>query len=104
MLTDDIRLERIEGEYQTVRRAQDKVFDNLNGLGERFDNLEAAVLANRQAIEANRVAIEANRIAIEANRDEIILLRQAVAENSRMLADIMDHLQVPRKRTGFSHD
>lgn len=101
MLTDDIRLERIEGEYQTVRRAQDKVFDNLNGLGERFDKLEAAVLANRQAIEANRQAIEANRIAIEANRDEIVLLRQAVAENSRMLTAIIEHLDVPYRPMGF---
>jgi len=102
MLSDDIRLERIEGEYQTVRRAQDKVFDNLNGLGELYERLADAVLANHTAIEANRVAIEANRAAIEANRDEILLLRQAVAENSQMLAAIIAHLQVPYKPTGFT--
>ena len=118
MLSDDIRLERIEGEYQTVRRAQDKVFDNLNGLGELYEKLADAVLANHTAIEANRAAIEANRVAIEANRaaieanraaieanrDEILLLRQAVAENSQMLAAIIDHLQVPYKSTGFTPD
>ncbi|MDE2748860.1 MAG: hypothetical protein OXI34_07850 [Chloroflexota bacterium] len=109
MLSDDIRLERIEGEYQTVRRAQDKVFDNLNGLGELYERLGEEVLANRHAIEANRVAIEANRVAIEANRvaieanrNEILLLRQAVAENSQMLAAIIAHLDVPYKPTGFT--
>ena len=119
MLTDDIRLERIEREYQTVRGTQDQLMDRMNGTGDvlqsLFDQVAAnarlieanqeasrqATEANRKAIEANRKAIEANRKAIEANREEIVLLRQAVAENSQMLMDIMDHLQVPKRRTGF---
>lgn len=94
MLTDDIRLERIEGEYQTVRGTQDKMFDRMNGIGDVLQQLVDQVADNARAIEANR-------IAIEANRDEILAIRRAVAENSQMLSDIMEHLQVPKKRTGF---
>ncbi len=101
MFTDDIRLERIEEEYQTVRRTQDKLFDRMNGFGDVLQRLLEQVAANTQAIEANRVAIAGNRVAIEANREEILANRRAIAENSQMLSDIMDHLQVPKKRTGF---
>ena len=94
MITNDPRLERIEGEYQTVRSAQDKVFDRLNGLGDVLQVLSEQVAANAEAIEANRKAIE-------ANREEILAIRRAVAENSQMLSDIMDHLKVPRKTAGF---
>lgn len=104
MLTDDIRLERIEGEYQTVRVAQDKLFDRMNDFGEVLQQLVEQVAANAAAIEANRKAIEANRKAIEANREEILANRRAIAENSQMLSDIMDHLKVPRKRAGFLKD
>ena len=104
MLTDDIRLERIEGEYQTVRVAQDKLFDRMNGFGDVLQRLVDQVAANAAAIEANRVAIEANRAAIEEIREEVVLLRQAVADNSQMLSDIMDHLEVPRKTAGFLKD
>ena len=108
MLTDDIRLERIEGEYQTLRVTQDKMFDRMNGFGDVLQQLVDQVGANAQAIEANREAIEANREAIEANRkaieaihDEVLVNRRAIAENSQMLSDIMEHLQVPKKRTGL---
>ncbi|MCE2472878.1 MAG: hypothetical protein J4G18_13505 [Anaerolineae bacterium] len=112
MLTDDIRLGRIEREYQTVRGTQDQLMDRMNGTGDVLQSLFDQVAANarlieanrdasQQATEANRKAIEANRKAIETNREEIVLLRQAVAENSQMLIDIMDHLQVPKRRTGF---
>ena len=94
MLTDDIRLERIEGEYQTTRATQDKLMDRMNGVGDVLQSLAEQVAANAQAIEANRVAIE-------ALRDETLAVRRAVAENSQMLSDIMEHLQVPKKRTGF---
>ncbi len=97
MLTDDIRLERIEGEYQTVRVAQDKLFDRMNGFGDVLQRLVDQVAANA-------VAIEANRAAIEEIREEVVLLRQAVADNSQMLSDIMDHLKVPRKTAGFLKD
>ena len=101
MLTDDIRLERIEGEYQTTRRAQDRVFDSMNGLGEQINRLEAAVDANRIGIEANSKGIAANSKGIAANREELLLLRQAVAENSRMLAALIEHLDVPYRPMGF---
>ena len=108
MLTDDIRLERIEGEYQTVRGTQDKILDRMNDVGDILQQLSnqvaanaAAIEANRRAIEANRLAIEANRLAIEELREEILANRRAIAENSQMLSDIMDHLQVPKRRTGF---
>ena len=94
MLTDDIRLERIEGEYQTTRRAQDRVFDSMNGLGEQINRLE-------EAVDTNRKGIEANSKGIEANREELLLLRQAVAENSRMLAALIEHLDVPYRPMGF---
>ena len=94
MLTDDIRLERIEGEYQTTRRAQDRVFDSINGLGEQIERLEEAVQANSEGIAANSEGIA-------ANREELLLLRQAVAENSRMLAALIEHLDVPYRPMGF---
>ena len=94
MLTDDIRLERIEGEYQTTRRAQDRVFDSMNGLGEQIERLEEAVQANSEGIAANSEGIA-------ANREELLLLRQAVAENSRMLAALIEHLDVPYRPMGF---
>lgn len=112
MLTDDIRLERIEREYQTVRGTQDQLMDRMNGTGDVLQSLFDQVAANarlieanqeagRQATEANRKAIEGNRKAIEDLRDEVLANRRAIAENSQMLADIMDHLQVPKRRTGF---
>ena len=94
MLTDDIRLKRIEGEYQTVRGAQDDLMDRMNGFGDILQQLVDQVTANTKAIEANREAIE-------ANREEILANRRAIAENSQMLSDIMEHLQVPKRRTGF---
>ncbi len=66
----------------------------MNGFGDVLQRLLEQVAANTQAIEANRVAIE-------GNREEILANRRAIAENSQMLSDIMDHLQVPKKRTGF---
>ncbi len=101
MLTDDIRLERIEGEYQTTRRAQDRVFDSMNGLGEQIERLEEAVQANSEGIAANSAGIAANSEGIAANREELLLLRQAVAENSRMLAALIEHLDVPYRPMGF---
>ncbi len=108
MLTDDIRLERIEREYQTMRGTQDQLMDRMNGTGDvlqsLFDQVAAnarAIEANAQAIEGNAQAIEGNRKAIEDLRDEVLANRRAIAENSQMLADIMDHLQVPKRRTGF---
>ncbi len=96
MLTEDIRLERIEGEYQATRRAQDRAFDSMNGLGEQIERLE-------KKVDANSKGIEANSEGIAANREELLLLRQAVAENSRMLSAIIEHLDVPYRPIGFDY-
>lgn len=51
-------------------------------------------------MDANSDGIQANRQAIEANTEELLLLRQAVAENSRMLTAIIEHLDVPYRPMG----
>ena len=81
MLTDDIRLPRIEQEYVSVRGTQDKLMDRMNGMSDRFDRLSQQVQANLDAIKANRVDI---------------------MEVRRMVQAIIDHLQVPYKPTGFA--
>lgn len=97
MLTDDIRIQRIEGEYQTMRVAQDQLMDRMNGFGDLLQQV-------LDQVAANSAAIEANRIAIEAIRDEVLANRQAIAENSQMLSAIMEHLDVPYKPTWFIKD
>ena len=87
MLTDDIRLERIEQEYSALRGTQDKMFDRMNGLGDVLQRLVDQV--------------SANAAAIEVNREEILVIRRAVAENSQMLAAIIEHLDVPYRPMGF---
>ena len=67
MATNDIRFKRVNDEYQSVRNAQDELFDKV-------DNFEEALLG----------------------------LNEAVAENSRKLDAIIEHLKVPYKPpTGF---
>ncbi len=65
----------------------------MNGLGEQIERLE-------KKVDANSDGIQANRQAIEANTEELLLLRQAVAENSRMLTAIIEHLDVPYRPMG----
>ena len=86
----------------TRQRAQDRVFDSMNGLGKQIERLEGAVQANSEGIAANSEGIAANSDGIAANREELLLLRQAVAENSRMLAALIEHLDVPYRPMGFS--
>ena len=78
-----------------MRNTQNKLMDSMNGLGGFLENLSRGVRANHEAIEENRRAIE-------DIREELTLLRQALAENSQLLADVADHLQVPRRRIGFN--
>ncbi|MCY3574032.1 MAG: hypothetical protein OXG92_06790 [Chloroflexi bacterium] len=61
--TADIRFKRMKAEYETVRDAQD-------GILNRVDTYEAALLG----------------------------LTEAVAENTRMLQAIIKHLQVPYEK------
>jgi len=70
MATTDIRLKRIEKEYQSVRGVQDDILD-------RIDTYEAALLG----------------------------LPEVVAENSRKLDAIIEHLKIPYKpQAGFLKD
>lgn len=72
----------------------------MNGLGEQIERLEKKVDANSDGIAANSDGIQANRQAIEANTEELLLLRQAVAENGHMLTAIIEHLDVPYRPMG----
>ncbi len=69
----------------------------MNGLGEQIERLE-------KKVDANSDGIQANRQAIEANTEELLLLRQAVAENSRMLTAIIEHLDMPYRPMGIDLD
>lgn len=62
MATNDIRFKRMNDEYQSVRNAQDELFD-------KTDSFEEALLG----------------------------LTETVAENSRKLDAIIEHLKVPYK-------
>jgi uncharacterized coiled-coil protein SlyX len=74
MATTDIRLKRIEKEYQSVRDGQDDILD-------RIDTYEAALLGLTEMVTENR---------------EMIL------ENSRKLDALIEHLEVPYKpQAGF---
>ena len=52
MATTDIRLKRIEKEYQSVREGQDDILD-------RIDTYEAALLGLTEAVSENRRMLEA---------------------------------------------
>ncbi len=68
--TTDIRFKRIEKEYKSVREGQDDILD-------RIDTYEAALLGLAEAVTRNS---------------------EAIAENSRMLRAIIEHLQVPYEK------
>lgn len=88
MATTDIRLQRVNDEYQSVRRAQDGVLDKVDGF-------EASVLGLNEGVAENRKLIMENREMIMENRE-------LIAENSRKLDALLKHLEVPYKPpTGF---
>ncbi len=76
MATRDIRLKRIEKEYQSVRDGQDQI-----------DSYEEAVLGLNQAVAANRELIQANHD----------LYQRQFAEVNEKLDRLMTHLKVPPK-------
>lgn len=74
MATTDIRLKRIEKEYQSVREGQDDILD-------RIDTYEAALLGLTEAVNRNTERIDVLDDKLNA---------------------IMEHLQVPYKpQAGF---
>ena len=87
MATTDIRLKRIEKEYQSVRDGQDDILD-------RIDTYEEAVLGLNEAVAANHESIMANRELIQANHD---LYQRQFAEVNDKLDRLMTHLKVPPK-------
>lgn len=81
MATTDIRFKRMNDEYQSVRNAQDEVFDKVDGF-------EGAVLGLNEAVNRNSEGIAENRERID--------------EVSRKLDALLTHFEVPYKPpTGF---
>ena len=87
MVTTDIRLKRIEKEYQSVRDGQDDILDSI-------DTYEAALLGLTESVSANHDLIMANRELIMANHD---LYQRQFAEVNEKLDRLMTHLKVPPK-------
>ena len=80
MATTDIRLKRIEKEYQSVRDGQDDILDRIDGYEEAVMGLNEAVAANRELIQANHD-----------------LYQRQFAEVNEKLDRLMTHLDVPPK-------
>ena len=76
MATTDIRFKRVNDEYQSVRNAQDDLFDKVDGF-------ESAVLGLNEGVAQNHALI---------------------MENREMLQAIIKHLDVPYKPVGFVKD
>ena len=98
MATTDIRLERARQEYVGLRDAQD-------GLMDRIDTYEAALLGLTEAVSRNgdRLdAIEQRTEAIEQRTEAIERRTEAIEDR---LDSIIKHLKVPYKpQTGFIKD
>ncbi len=77
MTTLDVRLERIEKEYGSLRGAQNRLMDKVDGF-------ESAVLGLTEVVAENR---------------------ELIMENREMLLAIIQHLEVPYKPSmGFQKD
>ena len=87
MATRDIRLNRIEKEYQSVRDGQDDILD-------RIDTYEEALLGLNETVAANHDLIMANHDLIMANHDQY---QRQFAEVNEKLDRLMAHLDVPPK-------
>ena len=87
MATTDIRLKRIEKEYQSVRDGQDDILDKVDGY-------EAALLGLTEMVAENRDLIMANRGMIMANHEST---QRQFAEVNEKLDRLMAHLNVPPK-------
>lgn len=126
MAAQDIRLERIDKEYGSLRGAQTKLFNKVDsfesavlGLSEVVAENRELILSNRDLIMSNRELIVENRNLIVENRnlivenrdliienrDLIIENRNMIMENREMLRAIIKHLDVPYKPPmGFSKE
>ena len=88
MATTDIRLKRIENEYQSVRGVQDDILD-------RVDTFEEAILGLNQTVAANH----------EWSQRQFAEVQRQFAEINEKLDRLMAHLDVPpRPPAGFVKD
>ncbi|MCY4063429.1 MAG: hypothetical protein OXG53_13750 [Chloroflexi bacterium] len=88
MATTDIRLKRIEKEYQSVRDGQDDILD-------RIDTYEEALLGLNQTVVANH----------EWTRRQFAEIRRDVSDLNEKMDRLMAHLNVPPKLpAGFVPD
>ena len=78
--TTDMRLKRIEAEYQSARGVQNDIFDKM-------DSYEAALLGLTEAVAANRELIMANHESTQ----------RQFAELNEKMDRLMKHLDVPPK-------
>ncbi len=78
--TTDMRLKRIEAEYQSVRGVQNDIFDKM-------DSYEAALLGLTEAVAANHELIMANHESTQ----------RQIAELNEKMDGLMTHLDVPPK-------
>ncbi|MCY3833654.1 MAG: hypothetical protein OXG85_11600 [Chloroflexi bacterium] len=80
MATTDIRLKRIEKEYQSVREGQDDILD-------RIDAYEEALLGLTQAVVANH----------EWSKRQFAEFRRDISDLNDKMDRLMAHLDVPPK-------
>lgn len=80
MATTDIRLKRIEKEYQSVRDGQDDILD-------RIDTYEAALLGLNETVSSNH----------EWSKRQFTEIRRDIGELNEKLDRLMAHLEVPPK-------
>ena len=85
MATIDIRFDRIDQEYLSLRHTQDKLMTSMDQV---LPMMAKNIQENRTLIQENRALIQENRTLIQENR---VLIQ----ENRSMLLAIIKHLEVP---------
>ncbi len=105
MATQDIRLERIDREYGSLRQAQNRLMNKVDDTESAILGLSEVVALNHDLIRENRDLIVENRDLIVENRDLImenrkliIENRELIMENREMLLAIIKHLEVPYEK------
>ena len=121
----DIRFDRIDQEYLSLRSTQDKLIISLDQvlstMAKGIQENRGLILENRTMIQENRAMIQENRTMIQENRDLILENRDLILENREliqenradtqenraMLLAIIKHLEVPyqpKRPMGFNID
>ena len=107
----DIRFDRIDQEYLSLRSTQDKLIISLDQvlstMAKGIQENRGLILENRTMIQENRAMIQENRDLILENRDLILENRAETQENRSMLLAIIKHLEVPyeaKRPMGFNID